>query len=141
MRRYLVALTLSTMLFTGTALALPAAETHAAPAGQGCYAGAVTQHDMAGTYYSTEYAITVELYGCGGALVAWDNAYGRFSAIYYATQRVPGEGVIARRAPDTVECLDSSVVIGFKAAERGYIQVFTTPPSGAERVYRLQKIS
>jgi hypothetical protein len=123
------------------ALAAPAD----APADQRCAAGAVTQQDMAGTYSSWEHRMYVELMPCGGAYVQWDNAYGTHYAAYGTVQRVPSEGVIARRLPpnpDNFESLDSTEVIGFKAAEPGYIQVMTTNQYGdIVGVYRLAKLS
>lgn len=114
----------------------------AAPAEQACASGAVAQRDMAGTYVSAEHQMRVEIYACGGAYVQWDNAWGTHYAAYGTVSRVPAEGVIARRLPDTAESLDATDVIGFKAAEKGYIQVFTANAYGEiVGVYRLRKVA
>jgi len=112
----------------------------AAPAEQPCYVEAHTARDMAGTY--TAPAMTVVIHPCGGILVEWENAYGVHSAVYATQTRVPGQGVIAHADPGNVRRLDTSNVLGVKAAERGYVQVFTINDfTGEERVYRLRKIA
>lgn len=119
-----------------------------APAGAAvvqCLPGAGTQHDMQGAYVSPPgepHQIRVDIYPCGGALVQWDNAYGRHYAGYGTVERVPGQGVIATALPESAERLDSSYAIMFKAAERGYIQVITVSPYGELLgVYRLRKLN
>jgi hypothetical protein len=104
-----------------------------------CAPGAVTQFDMVGVYANEN--ITAQLYPCGGSALYWTNAYGEHTAIYGAVSKVPGEGVVCRVLPASIEMLDAAEVIGFKAAERGFIQVFTVDRFGnIVGVYRLQKI-
>jgi hypothetical protein len=121
------------------ALSVVPTAAQAAPA-QPCYIEAHTARDMAGTY--TAPGMTVVVHPCGGIYVEWENAYGVHSAVYATQTRVPGQGVIAHADPANVRRLDTSNVLGVKAAERGYVQVFTVNEfTGEERVYRLRKIA
>ena len=112
----------------------------AAPAAQACGYNTVNASDMAGRYTST--TMTVVVFPCGGIYVQWENAYGMHEAVYTTQTRVPGQGIIARFDGTSVRRLDTSNVLGVKAAERGYVQVFTVnDTTGEERVYRLRKIA
>lgn len=132
----LVALLVATSLLLG----FPAG-TNAAPMEQRCAAGAIVQPDMAGTYVSAVHQMRVQMYPCGGAYLEWDNQFGKHYAAYVTVQRVAGEGVVAVPLPESPEKLDNSDAIGFKAAERGWIQVITVTAYGeTQGIYRLRKI-
>ena len=121
------------------ALSVVPTAAQAAPA-QPCYIEAHTARDMAGTY--TAPGMTVVVHPCGGIYVEWENAYGVHTAVYATQTRVPGQGIIAHADPGNVRRLDTSNVLGVKAAERGYVQLFTVNEiTGEERVYRLRKIA
>jgi hypothetical protein len=122
------------------ALSVVPGAAQAAPAEQPCYIEAHTARDMAGTYTSS--LMTVVVHPCGGVFVEWENGYGVHTAVYATQARVPGQGIIARSDPANVRRLDTSSVLGVKAAERGFVQVFTVNDiTGEERVYRLRKIA
>jgi hypothetical protein len=127
-------------LIAAIAINLAPAAAQAAPAEQACYVEAQTARDMAGTYTSS--TMTVVVHPCGGIFVEWENAYGVHTAGYNTQTRVPGHGIIARSDPSNVRRLDTSNVLGVKAAERGYVQIITINEfTNEERVYRLRKIS
>ena len=134
MRRTIGALTLV------LALSVVPGAVQAAPAEQACGYNTVNASDMAGTYSAP--GMMVVVFPCGGIYVQWDNAYGTHAAAYTTQDRVPGQGIIARSDAANVRRLDTSNVLGVKAAERGYVQIFTVNDfTGEERVYRLRKIS
>jgi hypothetical protein len=100
-----------------------------------CDVGAVTQFDLSG-YYASE-SMAVSVYPCGGSYVEWHNVYGVHSATYVTTLHL-SDGVIAQGMSGALY-LDGSTIIGYKAADPGYIQVFTEGPFGS-RMYRLRKM-
>jgi hypothetical protein len=101
-----------------------------------CDAGALTQYDLAGYYEAVGMAVSV--YPCGGSYVEWRNEYGTHGATYVTVMHL-SDGVVARGMTSTTGYLDGSLAIGYKAADPGYIQVFTDGPFGS-RVYRLRKM-
>jgi hypothetical protein len=132
-----IATSLFVALLAAVSLVVPVS---AAPAEQRCPAGAVTQFDMAGTY-SSGY-INVVIYGCGDITVEWFNDYGWHSASYTTVEYVPANGVIARLDAGNQWKLDNGTVIGVKAAERGYVQLYTMSRiDQQQRIYRLRKLS
>jgi hypothetical protein len=108
----------------------------AAPAEQ-CARGATTQFDMAGTYRSS--TMYVEIFPCGGIYVEWVNTYGRHSASY-GTALHASDGVAASLTSDYG--LDNQNSLAVKAAEPGYVQVWTLDGSlNVVNSYRLRKAS
>jgi hypothetical protein len=118
----------------------PAITAGAAPANQ-CKPGSITQYDMVGTYESGVHQMKAVVFPCGGIYLEWSNDYGTQAMSYVTVQHLP-DGVVARLVtPDPYGGLDSQFVVGLKAAERGWIQVFTPTDDGGSRVYRLRKVS
>jgi hypothetical protein len=134
MKRILVIVVLAAIaLVPNTAAAAPAA-----PPTQ-CVASATTQFDMAGTYSSTEHQMYVEIFPCGGIYVEWKNRFGSHAGAY-RTEVHPSDGVLATHG--TGEALDSQPHIAVKAAERGYVQLWTLDDDlKIVKVYRLRKTS
>lgn len=127
-------------LTVAIALSFMPTAAQAAPAEQQCIAEAKTARDMQGTYTSP--SMTLVIHPCGGMYLEWQNDYGMHSAVYITQTRVPGEGIIARSDSGNTRRLDTSNILGVKAAERGYIQLITINDVTEEsRVYRLRKIS
>lgn len=135
--RYLMivaALLVAVTMTTTTAQAAPSEQ-------RGCAPGVVRQDDMAGTYESS--TMHVEIYPCGGSYVQWTNIYGLHYAVYVAADRHVTGGIYAYptgTGSHAGASLDSATVIGYKPAERGYIQVLTANDAGVIGVYRLRKI-
>ncbi len=138
-----------TLLSIAAALTLFATAVPAADAAVYCPPGAMRQDDIAGLYASD--LLVVEIYGCGGSVVRWENRFGYHAAGYAATDRLIGHGVLAvAYGPDSMSggFLDSGSAVGFKAAEPGYLNVATYARPydgwyGADdiiRIYRVQKM-
>lgn len=105
----------------------------------GCTADAFRQEDMAGAYIS-DY-MRVDIGPCGVSAVTWINEYGQHRSYYHGSLRMEGGGIVATLAPDQPYGLDGRRAIGYKPAERGFLQVFTTDAYGTDvRVYRLMKV-
>lgn len=126
-------------LIVAVLLALAPGYAHA----QGCAQGALQQADLAGVYVNPESPMRVEVYGCGGVYVQWDNPYGTHRAAYGMVRRLPGGGVAGSGlTSERGVFLDDSSTLGLKPAEPGYIQVITLGVyDETYRVYRLKKIA
>lgn len=125
--------------------ASPAGVGHAAPLipRQGCPPNVVMQQDMAGLYESGSMSFLV--HACGASSLIWQNAYGQHSAIYVTEKLLPGGGYIAwgyQPDPELQAYMDSSVLLAFKPAEPGYIQLATFTRDGNQivSVYTLRKV-
>lgn len=122
-------------------LLVPAMPAHAQPAP--CAPGLLNTEDMVGVYLEPASPMRVQLYPCGGATVLWDNPYGRHLAMYTATDRLPGGGIVARgyRPDPNVGYLDGAYTIAFKPGEPGHLEVITANPYGElVGMYRLKQL-
>src|SRR4051794_36923594 len=107
-----------------------------------CYNTNTPTYDMAGGYFAPELPAAIEVNGCGGVEITWDNSTGRHVARYGAVERLSGGGFIAR-ADEAVGGVfpNGSTVIAIKPAERGTIQMITTDANrDINGVYKLTKV-
>lgn len=106
-----------------------------------CSPNQFDQRDMAGTYEATW--MLVQIFPCGPIGVVWTNLYGEHVALYMGVDRIPKEGLIAygySPDPRIDAYLDSTPMLGIKAAEPGWIQVATfNEDSKVVQQYRLRK--
>jgi hypothetical protein len=131
---------IGTLVIASVALTGPTS-AYAAPTAQMCTPGVITQHDLAGTYLSAQRTMMAVVYPCGGIYMEWTNAYGQHGATYVTSRHLP-DGVIGTVHANSPERLDTSNVLGIKAAEPGWVQVFTVNEfDNLERTYRLRKVS
>lgn len=106
-----------------------------------CSPNQFDQRDMAGTYEATW--MFMQIFPCGPIGVVWTNLYGEHVALYMGVDRIPREGLIAygySPDPRIDAYLDSTPMLGIKAAEPGWIQVATfNEDSKVVQQYRLRK--
>lgn len=129
------------MFFFGTGAAYAAAPYVPPERQTECSPNQFDQRDMAGTYESQW--MFVQIFPCGPIGVMWINLYGEHIALYWTVDRVPGEGVLAYGYQPDREInayLDSTPMLGIKAAEPGWIQVATfSEDNKVVQQYRLRK--
>ena len=133
MKRTLIIALAATTIVLALAVAAPAT---AAPVEQ-CGRSGTAQFDMAGTYSSS--TMFVRVYPCDRIDVQWTNAYGRHAASY-DTGLHASDGILAELI--SAYGLDNLPYLSVKAAEPGYVQVWTIDASfNVVNSYRLRKTS
>jgi hypothetical protein len=105
------------------------APAYAAPAQPVDVGSTAPTFDMMGTYSAPDLNAAIGIDATGYAMIVWDNDYGRHTALYEATERIPGGGFMAVGVSAASDIYPvGSRVIAIKPAEKGFIQLVTFDP-------------